>query len=193
MSQFTRSTYDQANTNSQHVQSTKASYLTFNTLQEHPNACHSANGPRNNRPNASSELGVNRIIAVNIESMLKGIGPGSELSRNIDINSFLKNETKLVNEYDNISKKIPESCSTLLDTSYTRLNPNEKLQEKSWNRYEYQIDNSTSRVYNGIQGFTQGNNRQGLSTRIDVHDQLEKKNKVMRKLAGKITTPLATL
>ena len=187
-SQFTRSSYDQVKTDSNLVQSTKPGYLVFNTIQQHPNQCYSANGPRNNRPNVSSELGVERTNLIGIESMLKGIG--GELSRNIDMNTFINQDTKLANQYQNIPKNVPENCSILMEPSYTRLNPNEKLQEQSWNRYEYHIYDPMTRYFEGIQGFTSGNNRQGLSTRIDVHKQLEEKNKVMRKLAGKIQNPL---
>jgi len=187
-SQFTRSSYDQVKTDSKLVQSTKPIYLIFGTPQEHQNPCYSANGPRNNRPNASSELGINRTNLIGVESMLKGIG--GDLSRNMDVNTFVKRDAELINQYENVPKNIPNNCSTLLEPIHTRLNPTEKLQEQSWNRYEYHIYDPMSRHFDGIQGFTRGNNREGIATRIDIRSQLDAKNKAMRKLASRIQGPL---
>lgn len=180
--QYTRSKYDANLTDSSFVQSTKPGYLVLTTAQEHQQPCISKYGPRNNRQCVSSELGVKFNESVKIESKLKGIGNG--LSRNIDIDDFLKNNDILANEYGQIEKVVPQNCSDFLSYNYTRFNPNEKLQEKAWNRYEYPIQDPMSRYFSGIPGFTHGNNRCGQSTRYDTRNQLEEKNKLMRKAAA---------
>jgi hypothetical protein len=183
---FTRSTYDQVKTDSNFVQSTKPGYLTLTTPQESEKQCFPSTGVQIGK----AKLGVNYNDAVQIENYLKGIG--GELSRNVDIKTFVNRDMELVNKYENMPKNIPGDCSNFLDVNYTRLNPNVKLQEQAWNRYEYHIYDPMSRHFEGIQGFTEGNNRQGLSTRYDTRNQLEQKNKAMKKLAGKINGPLGS-
>ena len=78
--------------------------MIFNAPQEHQNPCYSANGPRAKRPNTSSELGVDRSGLVGVEGMLKGIG--DELSRNIDVNTLIKRDVDLVNQYENATKML---------------------------------------------------------------------------------------
>ncbi len=193
-SQFTRSSYDQNKTNNDFIQSTKAGYLTLTTIQEPPNQCHSLHGPRNTRTGTSSELGTKYKDSIQIESMLKGLG--GDLSRNLDINSSIKRDISLIDKYEKMPKTTVNTCSTFLDVNHTRLNPNDKLQEKPWNRYEYQIQDPMSKYFDGFVSTnklnnTHGNNRQGISTRYESKVLLEEKNKAFRKIAGKIQGQLS--
>jgi hypothetical protein len=184
--EYTRNQYSQQRTNDDWVRSTKINNLIFTTPQLSNTPCYSANGPRNTRLMASSELNTNYNQTVDIENMLLGLG--SDLSRNIDVKTFVNRDLELSDKYKNLNKKEPSMCSTFLDPNHTRLNSNQKVQELAFNRYDFPIIDPINNVFNGIQGYTDANSRNGSSTRIDMRKQLDEKNKMMRKIANNFST-----
>jgi hypothetical protein len=183
--EYTRNTYSQQRTNDDWVRSTKINNFVFTTPQNSNTPCYSANGPRNTRTMASSELNTNYDQTIDIENMLRGLG--TDLSRNIDVKTFLNRDLELSDKYKNLNKRETTTCSTFLDQNYTRLNSNQKIQELAFNRYEFPIIDPINNVFNGIQGHTDANHRNGVSTRMDMRAQLDEKNKLMRKMANNIS------
>ena len=100
--QYTRNQYSQQRTNDDWVQSTKINHLVFTTPQVSNTPCYSANGPRNTRPMVSSELNTEYGQTIEIENMLRGLG--GELSRNIDVNTFVARDLDMFKKYNDLQK-----------------------------------------------------------------------------------------
>lgn len=186
---FSRPMYDNCYTEESLNSSIKPGLLVLNTIQEPENNCFS-NGPRNNRKLNSSELDVNYTNAIDIESSLKGLDV--PLSRCFDKNTLFDKEKRLKQVYDNLPKKQVKQCNTFLDDNYTRLNPQNNINELSYNRYDFPIIDPREYVFNGFaDNNTIGNNRHGMSSRIELKNQLDIKNKEMRKMANNFTKVVA--
>ena len=187
---FSRPMYDNCYTEESLNSSIKPGLLVFNTIQEPEANCFSKNGPRNTRKLNSSELDINYKNAIDIESSLKGLDV--PLSRCFDNNTLLEKDKRLKQVYDSLDKKKVSTCNDFLDNTHTRLNTQINVNELPYNRYDFPIIDPREFVFYGFDdNNTIGNDRQGMSSRIQVKNLLDKKNKEMREMANKFSKVVA--
>lgn len=179
--EFTRHRYDLYENETAVRDSTKPGLLTLSTIQQLDDACYAPNGPRSTRLFNSNYNAVNYSNAIDMESNLLGIGfPLSRISEN---NSLIEKDAKLNEIYNKSAKKTSVQCNDYLDYKYSRLEPQSKVVELSFNRFEYPIINPLEFVYNGFSdNNTIGNNRDGSSTRYNTKIVIEEQNKKMREM-----------
>lgn len=177
---FARTRYDECNNYEQLNISTGPDRWTQNTIQTHPNACMSANGPRNSRLMNSSELNARYNDVVDIESSLFGLDV--PLSRCMNAQTLMERDTSINKLYNNIqNKSVPLQCSNVMDFNYTRLNVQDRVTERPYNNWDYPIIDPREFVYYGFQQFnTDANNRDGSATRYETKIQLEGLNKKLK-------------
>jgi len=185
---FARSRYDECNNFEQLNISTGAHRWVHNTIQTHPNACISANGPRNSRQMNSSELNVKFTDAIDIESSLKGMD--IPLSRCMNSQTLIERDASLNKLYTNVNNKVePKQCSKIMDFNYTRLNIQDKVVEKPYNNWQFPIIDPRENVFYGFTQYnTDANNRDGSSTRYETKMNLEKLNVQLKNSANAFTT-----
>ena len=175
-SYFGRSRYDNYCTYEDAAISVKPGEIILNTVQEPDFKCNSENGPRNTRIMNSTELDFNYPSAIDLENTL--IGLDIPTSRNVNKYDIYNRENKIATFFNTTKKRNIEECNNFLDFNYTRLNNYSNINELPYNRFEYPIINPIEYVYNGFNnGNTIGNNRQGMSTRIEVKNKLDSTNK----------------
>lgn len=186
---YTRTLYDECNNIEGLNISTGPGKWVISTPQQSDNPCFSAHGPRNTRTGNSSILPVEYSNSVEIESSLRGLDV--PLSRCMAPNALLARD-KILNERIKDAKKrnAGENCTSFLDVNHTRLEPPARITEKPYNRYGYPIiDPNEWNFYgfgdNTFSTTTEGNVRDGRSTRYDVKRTLDKKNAELRKSANK--------
>jgi hypothetical protein len=186
---FTKSLYDECNNRESLNISTGPGKWSLNTSQQSDAMCFSQNGPRNTRTGNSSVLPIEYPNAVDIESALKGLDV--PLSRCMSANSLQERDATMNKMYNEAKKRnAGQNCNNFLDMGYTRLEEPARITEKSFNRYGFPIINPNEWTFNGFnaQQFnssTEGNVRDGRSTRYDTKAELEKQNREMRTNAGK--------
>lgn len=189
---YTRSKYDYCNNVRTVEISTKPGNLVLTTPQELDDMCYSLNGPRNTRTLNSNNLGVNFSGAIDVESNL--IGLGYPLSRCYENNTLVEKDTNLNNTYNQLQKKIPKECNDFLDNNYTRLEPQQRISELPYNRYDFAIINPQEFVFNGFSdNNTIGNNRGGSSTRYESKLIVDQQNKKFRELSSSYTNKIAAV
>lgn len=186
---FSRNLYDECYNKEALNLSTGPGKWTLDTAQQSDALCYSQNGPRNTRTGNSSVLPIEYPNAVEIESALKGLDV--PLSRCMSVNSLQERDVTMNKMYNEAKKRnAGQNCNNFLDMNYTRLEEPSRITEKSYNRYGFPIIDPNEWNFFGFSGQqfnsnTEGNVRDGRSTRYDTKAELDKKNKEMRMNAGK--------
>lgn len=200
---YSRSLYDKCNNEESLTISAGPGNWTLSTAQQNDQLCFSGNGPRNTRTGNSSVLPIEYPNAIDIESALKGLD--IPLSRCMSSNTLQERDASMNKMYNDAKKRIAgqncndkvvafpllkTSANNFLDMNHTRLEEPSRIAEKSFNRYGFPIIDPNEWIFHGFTGqqfnsTTEGNVRDGRSTRYDDKAELEKKNKEMRMNAGK--------
>lgn len=184
---YTRTLYDESNNRDSVNISTASGVWIANTPQQSDTMCYSNNGPRNTRN--SSVLPIEYQNAIDIESALKCIDVPLTRSMN---NNTLAERDKTLNKLQGDAKKrnAGQNCSNFLDNNHTRLGDPAYITEKSYDRYGYPIIDPREWTFYGFTekqftSSTEGNVRDGRSTRYDTKTTLDQKNRELRLNAGK--------
>lgn len=185
---FARRNYDNCFQTEILEQTTKPGKISLESSVARSNStCYSSNSPYSNRVHNSGDLNItNYADAVSIENYLLNLDLPS--SKCLDINALSEKDKRLkieADKYKNIYNVV--DCSDDISTKYSRLNNNINLiKEKPYNRYEFPLLNPSDFVYYGIDNTKQiGNNRAGVSTRIESKDSLSIEIDNLKKVLAK--------
>ena len=172
---FTRRNYDDCFQRDIIKTTTKPGHIVLEPSVNTSNkTCYSLNSPHPTRSRNNSDMGLmNYQNLVNLENYLLNLDiPDSKC---LKINTLQEKDKRLKAEAKkyNANFKLTD-CSNDISTKYSRLNSNiNMVKELPYNRYEFPIIDPYEFVYYGINNTKQiGNNRAGISTRIDIKDSL---------------------
>jgi hypothetical protein len=109
-------------------------------------------------------------------------------SKCMDVNTLVEKDKRLKAEADK-HKSIYniQDCGDDISTRYSRLNNNiNEIKDKPYNRYEFPLLDPKEFVYYGIEKTPQiGNNRAGVSTRIDIKDVIQQEVEFLKRVLVK--------
>lgn len=185
---FARRNYDSCFQNEIVQQTTKPGVIALEpSVARSEKTCFSKNAPHSNRVRNIGDLNIPSFgDVVTMENYLLNLDiPDSKC---MDVNTLVEKDKRLKIEADKHKYiyNIPD-CGGDISTKYSRLNNNiNEIKDKPYNRYEYPLLNPTEFVYYGIDKTPQvGNNRTGISTRIDIKDVIAREVNDLKKVLVK--------
>ena len=169
---YARTKYDSLFQQELTTQSVRPSYYSINDDSwNNASKCVSYNGPRSNRNYDTGEVDTgDRILRVDVENMhARDYSDTKYTSGNT-----LEEKKKRLLESVNSLKPVNTECDTYLDLNNTRLDSDNKLfRETAYDVTFTPIIDPREWVYYGANE-TEGNNREGRSSRYDTKIDLEK-------------------
>ena len=154
------------------TQSVRSSYYKINDDSWNNAAkCVSYNGPRSNRNYDTGEVDTgDRILRVDVENMLARDYSDTKYTSG---NTLEEKKKRLLSAVNNFTPNTVE-CDSYLDRNNTRLDSDNKIfRETAYDVTFNPIIDPREWVFNGAQE-TEGNNREGRSSRYDTKIDLEK-------------------
>lgn len=185
---FSRRNYDNCLQNEIVDRTTKPGTITLEpSVSRSDKTCFSKNSPHSNRVRNTSNLNIRSIgDIVTMENYLLNLDiPDSKC---MDVNTLVEKDKRLKAEADKHKNiyNVPD-CGDDISTRYSRLNNNvNEIKDKPYNRYEFPLLDPKEFVYYGIEKTPQiGNNRAGISTRIDIKDVIQKEVELLKRVLVK--------
>jgi hypothetical protein len=169
---YARTKYDSLFQQELTTQSVRPSYYSINDDSwNNASKCVSYNGPRSNRNYDTGEIDTgDRILRVDVENMLARDYSDTKYTSG----NTLEEKKKRLLESVNSLKPVNTECDTYLDLNNSRLDSDNKLfRETAYDVTFTPIIDPREWVYYGANE-TEGNNREGRSSRYDTKIDLEK-------------------
>jgi hypothetical protein len=154
------------------VQSVRPSYYKINELASNNDSkCVSYNGPRANRNYDTGEVDTgDRILRVDVENMLARDYSDTKYTSGNTLEEKKKRLLETVNSF----KPVDTECSSYLDLNNSRLDSDNKIfRETAYDVHFTPIIDPREWVFYG-KNETEGNHREGRSSRYDTKIDLEK-------------------
>lgn len=169
---YARTKYDSLFQQELATQSVRPSYYSINDDSwNNASKCVSYNGPRSNRNYDTGEVDTgDRVLRVDVENMLARDYSDTKYTSG----NTLEEKKKRLLESVNSLKPVNTECDTYLDLNNSRLDSDNKLfRETAYDVTFTPIIDPREWVYYGANE-TEGNNREGRSSRYDTKIDLEK-------------------
>ena len=168
---FARSKYDSLFQEELTTQSVRPTYYSIDDNSwDNAKKCVSYNGPRSNRNGAIGEIDTgDRLLRVDVENMLARDYSDTKYTSG---NTLEEKKKRLLQTVSNFNPSTAE-CDNYLDKSNSRLDGDNKIfRETAYDVTFTPIIDPREWVFNGSKE-TEGNNRDGRSTRYDTKIDLE--------------------